>query len=166
MRALVNDEEFADVTFVVGEHHSPVYAHRAILAHRCEHFGAMLRSGMRESVERSITIPNVSKPVFLLLLEYIYTDSVKVELEHAIDLYIASDLYQLEHLRELCCTVVRRNLNADNAATLLQAASDAHCQVLKEACMSYIVDNFDVVSKTDGIKNLSHPILLEILSLR
>mmetsp|Transcript_14369 Transcript_14369/g.16473 ORF Transcript_14369/g.16473 Transcript_14369/m.16473 type:complete len:593 (+) Transcript_14369:270-2048(+) len=164
MRGLVNDDEFSDVTFIVED--QPVYAHRAILAQRCEHFAAMFRSGFRESTERNITIPNTSKQVFLLLLEYVYTDSVKIELEHAIELYIASDLYQLERLRDMCCTVVRRNLNAENAGPLLQSASDAHCQVLKEAAMSYIVDNFDVVTKTEGIKHVSHHTLLEILARR
>lgn len=164
MRALVNDEEFSDITFLVDD--LPVYAHRAILAQRCEHFAAMFRSGMRESVEKTIPIPNISRPVFLLLLEYVYTDFVKVELEHAIELYIASDLYQMDRLRDICSAVVKRNLNAENSASLLQAASDAHCQALKEVCMSYIVSNFDVVSKTQGIKNVSHPLLLEILALR
>ena len=41
MRAMVNDEEFADVTFLVGEAQHPVYAHRAILVQRCDHFAAM-----------------------------------------------------------------------------------------------------------------------------
>jgi RCC1 and BTB domain-containing protein len=71
MRALVNDEEFSDVTFLVED--QPVYAHRAILAQRCDHFAAMFRSGMRESVERMVPIQDISRQVFLLLLEYIYT---------------------------------------------------------------------------------------------
>jgi hypothetical protein len=62
--------------------------------------------------------------------------------------------------------VVRRNLSAENAGPLLQSASDAHCQVLKEACMNYIVENFDLVSKSDGIKEVSHQLLLEILDHR
>jgi len=164
MRALVNDDEFSDVTFLVDD--SPVYAHRAILAQRCEHFAAMFRSGMRESVSKTVPIPNISRPIFLLLLEHLYTDSVDVEIEHAIELYIASDLYQIERLRDKCCSVVRQNLNAENSATLLQAAAEAHCQTLKEVCMSYIVDNFDVVSKTQGIKSISHPLLLEVLAMR
>lgn len=41
MRGLVNDEEFADVTFMVDN--QPIYAHKAILAQRCEHFAAMFR---------------------------------------------------------------------------------------------------------------------------
>jgi len=164
MRDMVNDEEYSDVTFLVDD--QPVYAHRAILARRCEHFAAMFRSGMRESLEREIRIPNVPRPVFLLLMEYLYTDSVKIDLEHSVDLYIASDLYQLDRLRDMCCMVVKRNINGDNAAVLLQSASDAHCQVLKDICMEYIVANFDVISKSEGIKSVSHALLLEILAMR
>ena len=164
MRDMVDDDEYSDVTFMVED--QPVHAHRAILARRCEHFSAMFRSGMRESVEKEIRIPSIPRPVFILLMEYLYTDSVKIELEHAVDLYIAADLYQLERLRDMCCVVVRRNLTGENAPAVLQNAADAHCQVLKEICMEYIVTNFDVISKTEGIKAVSHGLLLEILSLR
>lgn len=164
MRDMVNDEEFSDVTFMVED--QPVFAHRAILAQRCDHFGAMFRSGMRESVELTIPIQDISRPVFLMLLEYLYTDSVKIEVERAIELYIAADIYRLERLRDMCCTVVRRNLNAENAGPLLQSADENHCQILREVCMSYVVECFDVVSKTEGIKQVSHEILLEILSQR
>jgi len=101
-----------------------------------------------------------------LLLEYIYTDAVKIDVRDAVELYIAADLYHIERLREMCSTVVRRNLNAENAGPLVQAASEAHCHVLKEICMTYVVENFDAVSKTEGIKQVSHGLLLEILSQR
>jgi hypothetical protein len=123
-------------------------------------------SGMRESNEKVVAIPSTSKKVFLMLLEYIYVDSVKVEVEHAIELYIAADLYHMDRLREMCCTVVRRNLSAENSGPLLQQASEAHCDVLKEVCMNYVVEHFDAVSKTEGIKLVSHALLLEILTQR
>lgn len=165
MKEMVNDEEYSDVAFIVEGR--PVYALRAILAKRCEHFAAMFRSGMRECEEGAkIPIPNMSHVVFLLILEYLYTDSVKVELEHAVELYIASDLYQLATLRDMCCVVVRRSVGSENAAYLLQTAHEAHCQVMKDIAMEYIVANFDVISKSEGIKTVSHGLLLEILSLR
>jgi hypothetical protein len=113
-----------------------------------------------------VAVPDISRKVFLLLLEYIYTDSVKIDVENAIELYIASDIYQLERLRDMCCTVVRRNLNAENSGPLLQNAEENHCQILRELCMNYIVENFDIVSKTEGIKQVSHGLLLEILGKR
>jgi RCC1 and BTB domain-containing protein len=164
MRDMVNDEEFADVIFMV--ENQPVYAHRAILAQRSNHFAAMFRSGMRESVERTIPIMGISRPVFLMLLEFLYTDSVKIDVDKSIELYIAADIYRLERLRDMCCTVVRRNLTAENAGPLLQSADENHCQILRELCMSYIVKSFDIVSKTEGIKQVSHELLLEILAQR
>lgn len=161
---MLNDEEFSDVTFLVEG--SPIYAHRALLAQRCDHFAAMFRSGMRESVERVIPLPNLSRRVFLLLLEYIYCDSVQVPVEDAVELYIAADLYHVERLRDMCCTVVRRNLSPENSGPLLQVAADAHCHVLKDLIMMYVVENFDIVSKAEGIKHVSHPLLLEVLSQR
>merc|ERR1712127_1109032 len=130
---MVDNEEYSDVTFIV--ENQPVYAHRTILAGRCEHFAAMFRSGMRESVEREIPIPNISKVVFLLLMEYLYTDSVKVDLENSVELYMISDLYQLERLRDICSSVVKRNLTFENAPMVLQSSADAHCQTLKEISM-------------------------------
>lgn len=164
IRSLVNDDEFSDVTFVI--ENQQVYAHRAILTARCEPFAAMLRSGMRESVEGVIPIPNIRRSVFLLMLEYIYCDTVKVPLEDAIELYICADLYDLERLRDMCCNVVRRNLRPENAGPLLQAAAEHHCQALKEHIMKYVVDNFDSFSRTDGIRHVSHQLLLEIISQR
>ena len=165
MKEMVNDEEFSDVTFVVEGR--PVYALRAVLAKRCDHFAAMFRSGMRECEDGAeIPIPNMSYSCFLLILEHLYTDSVKIDLEHAVELYIASDLYQLTTLRDMCCVVVRRSIGSENASYLLQSAHEANCQVMKDIAMSFIVANFDVISKSDGIKAVSHGLLLEILSLR
>lgn len=164
IRALLNDDEFSDVTFLVeGE---PIYAHRAILSQRSEHFAAMFRSGMRESTERIISIPNISRNVFMLLLEYLYTDRVQIEVEYAVELYMAADLYHLERLRDMCCFVATRNLSPENAGPLLQAADDSHCQPLRDVCFKYVVENFDTVSKGEGIKSVSHEVLLEILAQR
>jgi RCC1 and BTB domain-containing protein len=41
IKSLINDEEFSDVTFLLED--QPVYAHKAILAQRCEHFAIMFR---------------------------------------------------------------------------------------------------------------------------
>jgi RCC1 and BTB domain-containing protein len=164
MKDMINQEEYSDVTFII--ENQKIFAHRSILAARCDHFSAMFSSGMRESIEREIHINNMSDTVFLLLLEYLYTDHVHVDVGYAVELYIAADIYRLDRLRDMCCTVVKRNVNPENATILLQNSDNAGCQVLKDICMEFIVSNFDIISKGDGIKCVSHALLLEILSNR
>jgi BTB And C-terminal Kelch/BTB/POZ domain len=123
---------------------------------------------MRESTERSIPIPNIRREVFLLLLEYVYTDTiVEIDIVFAVDLYIAADQYGgLERLKEMCVKVVQRNISTENAGPLLQAAYEFHCDPLKELVMTFVLENFDAVSKSEGIRHVEHGLLLEILSKR
>lgn len=164
MRDLINQQEYADVLFRVDG--DVVYAHRSILASRCDHFATMFASGFRESVEKEILIPNVSRMVFLRLMEYIYTDSVVIDPDFAVELYILADMYGLHRLKSLCVTVAKRNLTIQNATMILQQASDENCQQLKSIAMDFVIENFERISKSDCIRALSHEVLLEILSRR
>ncbi|CAE7248039.1 Lztr1 [Symbiodinium pilosum] len=92
LRKLINNPAFADVTFIV--ENQSVYATRAHLAARSEHFRALFYGGMRESsdAEEQIVLQDVAHPVFLLLLEYIYTDQVgEISSELAVHLLIAAE---------------------------------------------------------------------------
>lgn len=54
----------------------PVHAHK-VLCMRCTYFRAMLTGEMKESRAKTITLPDVRRPIFLALLEYLYTDEVR-----------------------------------------------------------------------------------------
>ena len=73
LRKFLNNDEFADVTFIVQGHY--VYAHRIILSLFSERFRAMFSSGFRESVDREIPL-DVSYHVFMQLMEYVYTGAL------------------------------------------------------------------------------------------
>eukprot|EP00929_Paragymnodinium_shiwhaense_P035965 TRINITY_DN19332_c0_g1_i1.p1 TRINITY_DN19332_c0_g1~~TRINITY_DN19332_c0_g1_i1.p1 ORF type:complete len:434 (-),score=66.23 TRINITY_DN19332_c0_g1_i1:396-1697(-) len=76
LQKLVNNPLFSDVTFLV--ENQSVYATRAHLAARSEHFRALFYGGMQESstTTDSIVIADISHHVFVHMLEYIYTDQV------------------------------------------------------------------------------------------
>jgi RCC1 and BTB domain-containing protein len=64
-----------------------------VLAARCGHFKAMFSSGMRESTESKVMIPNTPHAVFLALLEFLYTDSVdSLKPEEAIQLFSVAEM--------------------------------------------------------------------------
>lgn len=164
MRSLVNDSTYADVVFVVEGHY--LYAHRAILAARSEHFRNMFASGMRESKEKQINIPEIRFNVFKALLEFLYTNQADVDGELAIQLYSCADLYRIERLKELCEMKVRTGITVENAPFLLKVADELSNTLLREICVRFIISHFDTVSKCDSFKVLNMELVHEILQNR
>ena len=71
-REFVNNEHLSDITIEVGG--SAVYAHRVVLAARCEYFRAMFSSGMRETTSSTITLDEIEYEVFLAVLTHLYAN--------------------------------------------------------------------------------------------
>lgn len=74
----------SDVTFVVGREQQKVFAHRCVLACRCQAFRVMFSQGLAGSKDSTSSIPpqgpfilgNVQPEVFLAVIEFLYTNSI------------------------------------------------------------------------------------------
>lgn len=152
MHELLRDSAFADVVFLLGEERVP--AHRAILSARSAHFRAMFSSGMRESQEEEVRIPSIRPHIFRAMLEYIYTDTVEITADIAIELYEAADLYALDSLKNRCEHVLERQISVDNAAALLQVSDELGATALKDICVTFIVRHFDACTQASTFREL------------
>lgn len=76
----------SDVTFVVGREQQKVFAHRCVLACRCQAFRGMLSQGLTGSKDSTGNIQpqgpfilgNVQPEVFLAVIEFLYTNSINL----------------------------------------------------------------------------------------
>lgn len=147
---LINNTEMSDVTFLVEG--KEVHCNKAILAVRSEYFRVMLFSGMRESQPAGggkesggkepapIEISEVSHPVFLKVLEFLYTDTVRdISLEIGIHLLIASECFMLDRLKALCEDIIRRDVNEQNAIGILVASHQHNATGLKDIALEFIL---------------------------
>ena len=183
MRNLIDNKDFSDVTFIVEGR--PVYASRAHLAVRSEHFRAMLFGGMRESSGGEITIPDVTVNVFLKVLEYLYTDSViDIPPELAVPLLIAAEQYLLDRLKVnkllpaevlrayqpfmrvcalspapnlqgICEDRIHKSITADNVISIFMAAHRHRANGLKEICLDFILESLEAVKLSQGFQELT-----------
>jgi len=169
---LVNQPDISDVTFIVEG--QEVYAHRAILAVRSEYFRALLFNGLlRESVTadsktQPISIQDVSHSVFLKVLEYLYTDTIRdVTLQLGMHLLIASEQFMLDRLKALCEDLIRREINVHNAINILVVSHQHNALGLKEIALSYILENLQQRNIQSGLNDLkAEPdLLVEIIQL-
>jgi hypothetical protein len=68
----------------------------------------MLQGGLKESSQKTINIYDIRPSVFKAILEFIYTDTVTITEEIAVELLIASDRFLLKKLMTMCENVLLR----------------------------------------------------------
>lgn len=94
----------SDVRFVVGEERRVIYAHKCLLAARCEIFKAMFavpKDEAAQSQETPFVLSDIKPTIFLAVLEFIYTNCSSLSTEIVIDVLAASIEYSLDGLTKV-----------------------------------------------------------------
>jgi hypothetical protein len=151
MRNLVDDDTMSDITFIVED--QPVYAHKLILT-RSSYFRALFLGDMRESRLATIRIEQVRHPVFLSILEYLYTDNLRINLDSAMELFEAADLFCIPRLKTMCEKRMLQSITVENAATIFHAADMHTANSLRRKALKYLLSHFEEVSKTESFEEM------------
>jgi len=167
LKKLVNNEELSDVSFLLEG--KVVYAHK-VLCSRCEYFRAMFLNNMKESKQTTpIVINSLTHRAFLLLLEYLYSDDVEIDVDVAMDLFVAADQCGVDRLKALCERKINDSLDDGNVCAFFIASDMHNAATLREKSLDYILQRFDSVSKTPGFEDMCRTnmdLLLEVLRRR
>ncbi|KAL6499511.1 hypothetical protein OROGR_027421 [Orobanche gracilis] len=161
----VNSPTLSDVTFLVeGQNQSKgkrFYAHRICLLASSDAFRAMFDGGYRERDAKDIEIPNIRWDVFELMMRYIYTGSVNVNLDIAQDLLRAADQYLLEGLKRLCEYAIAQDISVENVSLMFELSEAFNAVSLRHACILFILDKFEKLSVMPWYPELIQRILPE-----
>ncbi|XP_067893075.1 BTB/POZ domain-containing protein 19-like isoform X3 [Heterodontus francisci] len=157
----------SDVKFIVGEERKVVYAHRCILAYRCEAFSAMFAQQLLSCAAKEADIPfvllDVQPDVFLAVVEFLYTNCVMLSSKIALDVLTSAVEYGLDELQKLCVEYISSTLTVESACEALQAAVTYRQTDMKDKCLAFIEGHTKSIVKTRGFHELSDPALLAIL---
>ena len=93
INTLRKNKKLCDVVLVVDK--KEFHAHRIVLAACSDYFCAMFTSDMAESQNSEVTLQGLSADIMEVLLDFIYTESVKVSVENVQALLPAACLLQL-----------------------------------------------------------------------
>ncbi|GMI98767.1 ARM repeat protein interacting with ABF2 [Hibiscus trionum] len=140
----VNNPTLSDVTFVVEG--KRFYAHRICLLASSDAFRAMFDGGYRERDAKDVEIPNIRWDVFVLMMRYIYTGSVTVEIDLAQELLRAADQYLLDDLKRLCEYAIAQDISVENVMVMYELAEAFNATTLREACLLFILEQFERIS--------------------
>ncbi|KAL1396856.1 hypothetical protein pipiens_002611 [Culex pipiens pipiens] len=145
LERLVNNEQFADVAFRVGEPGEVIFGHKAILSEASEVFRAQF-SGMfkesRENVrEHEIPIVDIEPGTFKELLRYMYCERVTVTADNVVDISYGSKKYLLTKLNQLCESFVQRNVTEDNVLGVFDSNRRYELEGINRICLDIVCDN-------------------------
>ncbi|XP_048337268.2 ARM REPEAT PROTEIN INTERACTING WITH ABF2 isoform X1 [Ziziphus jujuba] len=141
----VNNPTLSDVTFLIEG--KRFYAHRICLLASSDAFRAMFDGGYKERNAKDIEIPNIRWDVFELMMRFIYTGSVDVNLDIAQDLLRAADQYLLEGLKRLCEYTIAQDISVENVSIMYELSEAFNALSLRQACILFILEQFDELSK-------------------
>jgi hypothetical protein len=165
-RAMINDSTLSDVTFLVEG--QPVYAHKLMLM-RCSYFEALFLGQMKESRMSEIPISQVSHPIFLAIIEYLYTDQIKIPLSAAMEVFEAADLFCVPRLKTMCEKRMLQSITVDNAAAIFHSADMHSATALRQKAKKFILSHFEEVSKSSCFEEMGRnniDLVFELLQSR
>ncbi|XP_033859887.1 BTB/POZ domain-containing protein 19-like isoform X1 [Acipenser ruthenus] len=168
LRSLVNNPDFSDVKFVVGKERQEVFAHRCILACRCEVFHGMFSQQLqsdrpRELMDIPVVLSDVQPEVFLAVIEFLYTNCVTLNNCIALEVLTSAVEYGLDDLRKLCVEFITDSLTVETVCEAMQAAVTYGQIDMKEKCLGFIENYTREIVKTRGFHELSDLALVSIL---
>nr|XP_025847766.1 BTB/POZ domain-containing protein 19 isoform X5 [Vulpes vulpes] len=167
LRSLLNNPQYSDVCFVVGQERQEVFAHRCLLACRCNFFRGLLGPKLGPGMPSPVVLSTVPAEAFLAVLEFLYTNSVRLH-RHSVspsgmglgawgagggagklplpqpptlqvlEVLTAAVEYGLEELRALCLEFVVKVMDVEMVCEALQVAVTFGLGALQERCVAFI----------------------------
>ena len=142
-----------DITLVAKEGNE-FKAHRNVISAASPFFSKLLNSDMREKEEGVIRFEEISESILGVILKFIYTGSIKVNIENAMNLIMAADYLLLESLKVIAGRFLEKKMSTDNCISTFHFAEKYRCEELVLCSTKFIQDNFTSVAESDDFLNL------------
>jgi hypothetical protein len=171
LRLLINNPKYSDIE-ILCEDEKKLYGSRAILAARSEVFDRLLYNGMKESYENQISFPKIYSSGMEIILEYIYTGSIKFESltkDNTVEAFYAADYFQLPDLQDSIMktlkNTLKKNYTENYSPELLSKAVDTMPLLEDNILLNLLVESVAMISlNTIEFGRLSKPALQFLLS--
>jgi hypothetical protein len=164
MRALLNSDDFKDVTFVFPkEGNKRIGAHKLILMARCPYFKAMFHSGLAESKQDTIILNEVTYSAFASLIEFLYTGATTTN--NPTVLFELAHQYNVESLKEYCQYEIVNSLpsvSLNDVIKLLPVIEFYEAKDVLESCLELMAQHYMTVRDSELFRGLSQELQRKI----
>lgn len=164
VQMLVSDAGRQLADFIItsaDENDPPIHVHRLILLARWPHFENLIQSGMAESMNMQLRIPEPYNVVHAFVT-FLYADSIdQFDIDLASDLLVMANIYLLPRLLALCARRMHAHMDIGNVSKIYHCAGVASQHGLQQTALNYMFEHYGDVSRTIGFRNLPKEVLLD-----
>ncbi|KAI8638856.1 hypothetical protein BD408DRAFT_372732 [Parasitella parasitica] len=161
---LLNNPELSDFV-IVPSNGQELHVHQVILITRWPHFRNIYKSGMMESRQRRMEIPEPYE-VVLAFLKYLYNDRIdeNESCDIVCQVLVLANMYLLYRLKKICCErLYRQHLTIETCGLIFEKAITAEEVGLKLLTLDFMFKNLGYVLKSNTLLQMSPMIRMEFL---
>ncbi|KAJ5074063.1 pep-cterm sorting domain-containing protein [Anaeramoeba ignava] len=138
--------------------------HKSILSSRSQYFKSLFNSKMKEYQENKLVLQDFSTSIIALILKYLYSGKIEINLGNAIEILIFSSKYLIEELIEISSKFIKNNLQMETVVDVLELSDSMNLKELFDFSYQFILENFEKLMKTAFFLELEEDRLNSILS--
>ena len=116
MLKLNNDRKtsakYCDITLVIDEHKYP--AHKCVLGLLSPFYDKMFSIEMKEKRDNEAVIKGVTREVFEVILDFVYTGNIILTMENVFGIIEAAHYLDLPYVKECCSTFLGNKVTTEN----------------------------------------------------
>jgi len=142
MMSLFMSEDESDISFMVED--KTLHAHKEILSLKYQYFKNLFNSGMAESRQKIIKIPDCEYRVFQEFMRFLYCDEVRLDIDLACKLLIFAEKHLKDDLRDKCIGFLTDNVSLTNVYTLFDFARQHDISHLQTWCLNLFLTKIDM----------------------
>ncbi|KAK9396533.1 Kelch repeat and BTB domain-containing protein 2-like [Crotalus adamanteus] len=162
LKSFYEQQLLTDIVLIVEGTEFP--CHKMVLATCSSYFRAMFMSGLSESKQTHIHLRNVDAATFQIIITYAYTGNLAINDTTVEQLYETACFLQVDDVLQQCREYLIKKINAENCVRLLSFADFFSCEELKQSAKRMVEHKFTVVYHQEAFMQLSHDLLIDILS--
>ena len=156
-----NVGEFNDVTIEAGA--ESIAANRMVLPCYSKFFESIFLSPLKEKYQNTVEIKEFDGKAIKVIIDYIYTGSIKINQENVITLLGVADFLQVGDVKKLCFDHLESSLTVDSCLDVVKAAVLYNNPSPLQQTYDFISDNVDEVIEGDNFKDLSKSDMTSLL---
>lgn len=151
---LLDNKTMADFQFLIGNEKKIFFGHKLIYAITSyEFYNEFYIKG-----NDKICLPNIRPDIFQQFNTYVYTDKIKLDDKNVLELFLLADMYEIEHLLQLCLSSIKLLLRDENLRNF-----PFEILKIRKLCDLHVKNDF-IKSIERNFKGFSQSINLHLLS--